>query len=127
MDNTIKQQLIETYINAYNRFEIDKMLTVLTDDVTFENLDNDTVTAKADNKAEFAELAQQAKVAFAEREQKIMAIEHLDNLSIIAINYSGTLAIDLSNGLNAGETIILTGQSEFKFKNGFISSIRDIS
>ena len=50
-----------------------------------------------------------------------------DSGASIDVDYEGVLASDLPNGMRAGETLRLTGRSEFAFADGRIVSIRDIS
>ena len=49
-----------------------------------------------------------------------------DDPVAIVISYAGVLASDLPSGMKAGETLRLTGRSEFGFRNGKISRITDI-
>jgi hypothetical protein len=45
----------------------------------------------------------------------------------VGIDFEGTLAIDLPNGMKAGEVIRTTGRTEFVFRDGLIQQITDIS
>jgi hypothetical protein len=67
MDSHSKQHLIETYIGAYNQFDIDKMMSVLHDDVRFENVQDGTISSSAETKQDFRRLAEQAKEVFSSR------------------------------------------------------------
>ena len=46
---------------------------------------------------------------------------------IIEVAYEGVLASDLPNGMKAGETLRLSGRSEFTFRDGKIYRITDAS
>ncbi|HAS8484195.1 TPA: nuclear transport factor 2 family protein, partial [Vibrio vulnificus] len=47
--------------------------------------------------------------------------------AMVNIDYTGTLAIDLPNGLKSGQVLELKGQTYFEFQNGKISHIKDVS
>ena len=46
---------------------------------------------------------------------------------MIEVAYHGVLAIDLPNGMKQGQVMELAGRSEFKFDDGLIWQITDIS
>ena len=125
MEKKEKKSLIQTYISAYNTFDIKCMLSVLDPDIEFSNISDGEETAKASGLEEFENLAKQSVNLFSSREQKIEAMEIQDSKIIVTIAYSGVLASDMPNGLKAGQSIELRGMSEFKFKAGKISSITD--
>ena len=122
-----KRKIIQKYLEAYNKFDIEGMLSVLSDDVKFENVQNDKVNASTNGKIEFRQLAEQSKTLFSERKQIIKSIENNPQITSVKISYHGILASDLPNGMKAGEQINLEGVSEFIFSNSKICSIRDIS
>jgi hypothetical protein len=127
MDETQKKEIIQKYISSYNSFDIEGMLSTIHDDIKFKNISNDDITAKATNIEEFKDLVLQAKAIFKDRKQKIDSIEFNKEKTIINISYQGVLAIDLPNGLKAGQSLILEGKSEFCFKDNKISELTDIS
>jgi hypothetical protein len=45
----------------------------------------------------------------------------------VAIAYEAELAIDLPNGMKAGDRLSLAGRSEFRFRDGKISHLVDHS
>ena len=122
-----KRKIIQKYLEAYNKFDIEGMLSVLSDDVKFENVQNDKLNASTNGKIEFRQLAEQSKTLFSERKQIIKSIENNPQITSLKISYHGILASDLPNGMKAGEQINLEGVSEFIFSNSKICSIRDIS
>ena len=127
MDKHAKQRLILKYIEAYNAFDIDEMMSVLHEKVMFENLQNGIVSASAENKIEFRVLADHAKTLFSHRNQTITDTEFGDKTALIGIAYTGVLASDLPNGMKAGSKLELSGHTEFEFADGLISLVRDIS
>jgi ketosteroid isomerase-like protein len=122
-----KKAMIQQYVDAYNRFDVEGMLSTLTEDVTFENVQSGEVNVSANGKTEFKALAEQAKALFAERQQIIERIDDGADLTAAKIAFSAKLASDLPNGMKAGEQLRMHGVSEFVFSDGKICSIRDIS
>ena len=64
MDNPECEKLIRGYVDCYNDFDIAGMLEFLSDSVVFENESGGEVNARAEGKAEFKELAEQAAKLF---------------------------------------------------------------
>ena len=122
-----KIRLVEAYVCRYNAFDVSGMLALLDDDVVFENESNGEITARSDGKAEFESLASESVKIFSVRQQVVTAIEMSERAATVSIDYTGTLAIDLPNGLRAGQILELKGQTYFEFQNGKISHIKDVS
>lgn len=120
-------ELINRYLTAYNAFDVDGMLALLAPAVRFENYSGDNLTAAATGIGEFRQLAEQAKALFAQREQRITAIESRDDVLIAGIAYRGCLAADIPDGPRAGTVLDLSGCSEFSFEDGLIGKIVDRS
>jgi len=119
--------LVESYVSRYNAFDVSGMLALLDDDVVFENESNGEITVRSDGKAEFESLASESVKIFSVRQQVVTAIEMSERAATVSIDYTGTLAIDLPNGLRAGQVLELKGQTHFEFQNGKISHIKDVS
>jgi hypothetical protein len=120
-------QLIEKYIDAYNAFDVDGMLTLLSSEVCFENWSGGQLTTEASGIDEFRRLAHQAKAMFSQREQRITSLKQSGNSVIVSIAYRGQLAIDILNGPRAGTVLDMNGESEFAFKDRLIFKIVDRS
>ena len=127
MTDQEKRALIDRYLTAYNAFDVDAMMETLHPAVEFENVAGGEVNASASGADAFRRLAEQATGLFASRRQTVTAFRPHDSGASIDVDYEGVLASDLPNGMRAGETLRLTGRSEFAFANGRIASIRDIS
>lgn len=127
MDSPECEKLIRGYVDCYNDFDIAGMLEFLSDSVVFENESGGEVNARAEGKAEFKQLAEQAAKLFSSRNQRITSIETNGGVLIAYIAYKATLAADLPNGLKEGQTIELNGKSEFQFEGGKICYIKDIA
>jgi len=122
-----KRILIEQFIDAYNRFDVDGMLARLTPDVSFENVADGQVTAATCGIDEFRQLAEQSKALFSERKQTITALKFHPASVVASIAWRGVFAIDVPNGPAAGTVIELEGESEFEFADGRLSRIVDRS
>lgn len=127
MKEADKLSLIERYLNAYNAFDIDGMMSTLHPDIEFKNVSGGEVNVTASGADEFRKLAEQSKKLFSLRKQKITGFEAKDDQAFIDVDYEGVLASDLPNGMKAGKSLRLYGRSEFCFRNGKIYRITDIS
>ncbi|MEO8999605.1 MAG: nuclear transport factor 2 family protein [Rhodanobacter sp.] len=127
MADSEKRILIEQFIDAYNRFDVGGMSSLLTPDVLFENVDDGQVTAATSGIAEFQQLAERSKALFSERKQTITALKFRPASVLASIAWRGVFAIDVPNGPVAGTVIELAGESEFEFAGERISRIVDRS
>lgn len=118
-------ELIKCYIEAYNTFDIETMISTLHPDITFQNISNGEINAETHGIEAFQTLAEQSKGLFSSRKQTITNIETLESQTCIDVTFEAVLAIDLPNGLKAGELLQLQGSSEFTFCDGKIVSIVD--
>jgi len=119
--------LIDHYIDAYNRKDIDDMLKGVHPQVEFKNISAGVVNASTNGVAELRTLAQQSLSLFSERHQKIESFELQDHVAVATIAFRAVVAADLPNGLKKGQVLNLSGRSEFEFQDGAISKITDIS
>lgn len=126
ISNEEKQKIVEEYVNAYNNFDIEGMLKNLHQDVVFRNISNGTVDLMTIGIDEFERQAEEAKLMFSNRNQKITDTEFEDDKVEVGIDYKGTLAINFPNGLPAGSEFQLIGKSVFRFSDGKIIEIEDI-
>jgi ketosteroid isomerase-like protein len=122
-----KQQLIQTYIDAYNNFDVDGMMNTFAQDVVFKNITDGEVSMELNGKEAFRQQALQALKLFSSRKKSITAINNTGNFTEVEIMYHAVLAADLPNGLKAGQQINLTGKSIFVFGDNKIVSLTDIS
>lgn len=121
------QRIIESYIDAYNSFDIDRMLSDMHDNIIFENISNGEINLVTNGLEELRNQAEQAKQLFKERRQKITDIKFNADQVEVQIDFSGVLAVDFSNELKAGQFIELKGNSVFRFKDNKIVELKDIS
>ena len=122
-----REKIIKDYINAYNNFDIERMLTHLHEQIKFENISNGVTNMTLTDLNSFREQAEQAKDLFTTRRQTIKSWTPKDDLIEIEIEYYAVLAIDLPNGLKKGDNLNLQGKSIFKFSGDKIIELTDIS
>jgi hypothetical protein len=127
MHDNEQVQVIQRYIAAYNAFDVDGMLKLLSPEVRFEHWSGGQLTTDSSGIDEFRGLAQQAKAMFSEREQRITSLKQNADSFIASIAYRGKLALDIPGGPQAGTVLELNGESEFGFKDRLISKIVDRS
>ncbi|MFZ6718572.1 nuclear transport factor 2 family protein [Undibacterium sp. Ji49W] len=127
MDATEIRALTDRYIDAYNRKDIATMLLTIHAGVEFSNISMGVVNAHTVGAAEFKALAEQSVALFSERHQDIIFFENGENTAVAGIKFRAVVAIDLPNGLKKGQVLEMDGRSEFEFRDGLISKIKDIS
>ena len=131
MDRTSRNQLyreiIEGYIGAYNRFDIEGMLLNVDRNVIFEDVSSGDVDLHTDGIEELRQQAEDSKNSFSRRKQVITGMSFRDEEVEVDIDFWGTLAIDLPGGMKAGQKIELKGKTVFKFRGDKITEIADIS
>lgn len=125
--NEEREKIIQNYIDGYNEFDIEKMTCDLSDNIIFQNIQNNEVNMTLNGINAFKQQAKQAKSYFESRQQKITFIKHDNERTEIEIDYSATLAADFPNGLKKGDKLELKGKSIFKFLDNKIVEIIDIS
>ena len=127
MDSLQARQLIDSYLDAYNCFELEGMLACLHPEVIFENVEKGEITLCLRGKAAFETQAAQALEWFMERSQHVTAFHFQQGRAVADIDYFAITAVELPNGVKPGTVFQLAGQSIFTFRDGLIVSITDIS
>lgn len=127
MDNASRKAVIERYLAAYNAFDIDGMLAVLTPDVRFENVAGTTVNAEASGIDAFRSLAEQGRRLFSARAQQLGGLVFDGDTAHADIDWRGTFAVDVPDGPRAGTTLELQGRSAFTFVGERIAKLVDRS
>lgn len=122
-----REQIITDYLRAYNRFDIQGMLANLHPEIEFVNISNGETNLTLKGIEEFRERAELAKTIFTERHQVVLSMKSQSNTTEVEIDYRGVLAIDLPMGLKKGDTLELKGKSIFRFSDGRIVQLTDIS
>ncbi|SFH25703.1 nuclear transport factor 2 family protein [Pontibacter chinhatensis] len=126
-DETCQRQIIEAYIQAYNTFDVAGMVKDMHPDVVFENISDGMTNLKIQGISGFRTQAEQATEFFQEREQRIKSITFQDSVAEVEIDYEGTVAFELPNGMQAGDKVSMEGKSIFHFSGDKIIRLQDIS
>ncbi|MBN2062516.1 MAG: nuclear transport factor 2 family protein [Deltaproteobacteria bacterium] len=71
MNEDDKRSVIVRFLNAYNAFDIDGMMSVIHPDIEFKNVAGGEINATASGIDEFHKLAEQSKKLFYSRKQTI--------------------------------------------------------
>lgn len=127
MDPTFIQAIVDSYIQAYNQFDIEGMVALLDPEIEFENRSQGEVNVATAGIQAFRQLAEQSRTLFSKRKQTLLSLDISDPMTIAQIDFVGILKADLPNGMKQGEAIRMKGRTEFLFANQKIRKITDIS
>lgn len=119
--------LVDRYLDAYNRMDVDAMLATMQDEVVFENYTAGVLGMRTLGIAELRHLAESSRHLFSMRRQTITAWREDGDHGHARIHFEGTFAIDLPNGVRAGQSIALDGRSEFRQHDGRLIYVADYS
>ena len=121
------KEIIDKYITAYNSFDISGMLSCFHEEIKFENISGGIVTMSLSGIDELKEQAEAAANIFSSRCQTITDFRYVDSRAEVFLDFSGIFAADIPGGPKAGDKIELKGKSEFRFRDGKIIDLKDIS
>lgn len=121
------EAIIEKYIACYNSRDIDGMLTCVTEDVVFENVSNTGQSMRLEGKSAMGQVAELSCNAFSYRRQRLVSLVHSAGRAAAEVEFEGKAAVDLPNGIKAGETMKLRGASFFEMRGNLLSRIADYS
>ena len=119
--------VIARYIQSYNARDIDGMLDCVTDDVVFENISNAGGSMRLDGKDMMRQVAELSGNAFSYRRQRLINVVSGGGKAAAEIEFEGKAAVDLPNGVKAGETVKVRGASFFEFRGNLLCRIADYS
>ena len=120
-------KLVQQYLDAYNSLDVDGMLAFIHPDIEFRNITGSEVDVTASGKDEFLQLAEQSRDVFTTRNQAMTATHVEGDKVLVEVSFTGVLAMDLPNGLHAGDELSLDGRSEYTLRGGLIYRLDDIS
>jgi hypothetical protein len=123
----VLDDVIRRYIASYNDRDIEAMLACVTDDVVFENISNAGQSMRLDGKAMMRQVAEVSGNAFSYRRQRLINIVTGNGKAAAEIEFEGRAAVDLPNGVRAGETVRVRGASFFEFRGPLLCRIADYS
>ncbi|GLQ91444.1 nuclear transport factor 2 family protein [Dyella acidisoli] len=119
--------LIDRYLDAYNHIDVDAMLATMHSEVIFENYTAGVLSVRTVGAYELRHLAESSRYLFSARHQTITRYSEVDGVAHAQIHFQGTFAVDLPNGIRAGQSIALDGRSEYRERDGLLIYIADYS
>ena len=119
--------IVEKYIEAYNTFNIEEMLSYFLETALFENISNTSGSISVQGISEIKKLANKSKEFFISRKQEIIRMHEGNDHIAVEVLYKAVLNIDFSDTLKKGAALELKGVSIFEFKDGKISRLADFS
>ncbi|WP_043528205.1 nuclear transport factor 2 family protein [Litchfieldella xinjiangensis] len=122
-----KRVLIDHYLDAYNAFDIDRMLAVMHDRIEFSYVLNGQRSARALGKEQFRRLAEHSRTLFSSRHFEVLRYRLDDEPAAVDMDFEGVMAFDLPDGPQKGETLALESRMEFDFSDGCICRIIEIN
>jgi|TARA_R110000803_G_scaffold27964_2_gene64984 ketosteroid isomerase-like protein len=123
----VLDEVIARYIASYNARDIDGMIDCVTDDVVFENISNSGQSMRLDGKDMMRQVADLSGNAFSYRRQRLVNVVTGAGKAAAEIEFEGKAAVDLPNGIRAGETVKIRGASFFEFRGNLLCRIADYS
>lgn len=124
----LREEIVRNYIQAYNNFDVEGMVQHFSEDVVFENIQNGVTTDSLEGIEAFKEQAESAKSFFEDREQVISELHESSNLIEVRIQYTASLAMDISDTIKQGDKIELAGKSYFYFNDqNQVVKLQDLS
>lgn len=121
------EDIINRYISSYNDRDIEGMLDCVTEDVIFENISNAGQSMRLEGRERMGEIAKLSGNAFSYRRQRMVSLVIGTGKAAAEIEFEGKAAVDLPNGVKAGETVKIRGASFFEFRGRLLSRIADYS
>lgn len=121
------EDIITRYIDCYNARDIGGMLACVTDDVVFENISNSGQSMLLEGKEKMEQVAILSGNAFSYRRQRLINIILGAGKAAAEIEFEGKAAVDLPNGVPAGDTVKIRGASFFEFRGNLMCRIADYS
>ncbi|MCR9078684.1 MAG: nuclear transport factor 2 family protein [Henriciella sp.] len=121
------EDIINRYIQSYNDRDIEGMLDCVTEDVIFENISNASQSMRLEGRDQMGEVARLSGNAFSYRRQRMINLIIGEGKASAEIEFEGKAAVDLPNGVRAGETVKIRGASFFEFRGRLLSRIADYS
>jgi hypothetical protein len=115
------------YVDAYNLYDLDRMLSFLDENVHFYNTFQGILNRNTKGILAFREQAKLSIELFENREQKITGIVLKPESVTLSISFTGVAKKKLGQQLRKGDVIYASGKSTFEFKEDKIIRIEDVS
>jgi len=119
-------EVINRYLDAYNRIDIPSMLLTMTEDVCFQHFSGEYCQVSTTDKAQFQTLAEHSAELFSSREQIMHEVTYVGEAIQLKIRFRGIMAVEFPNlGLPVGGELRAEGISEIHLRDGLICKIID--
>ncbi len=105
--NDKQKTIIESYIKAYNSFDIKGMIEYVDEEIVFKNISNGNTDLEIKGLKNFKDQTETTKQYFTKGKQTIKSWKFENNRAIINIDYSAVLAVNLPNGMKKGDILNL--------------------
>ena len=126
--NEKKKEIIDNYIDAYNSFDIDRMVRDMSDDIFFQNISNGEVRLGANSMIELRSQALMSRDIFSERTQTITSISESGDEIEVEIDFRAIWAIDMPPmKVRKGDVSSMKAKSIFVIENEKIIRLTDMS
>jgi hypothetical protein len=122
-----REQIINSYLAAYNNFDVAAMIQDFDPAICFRNFSNGEINMTLNGVDQFIQQAEKAKLLFSQRQQVVKSFNHKDDQTEIEVEFYGVLAADIPNGPKKGDELNLSGRSIFRFDQLTITELTDIS
>ena len=125
-DHNVLPDIVQRYLDAYNRRDVAALVECVSESVVFENVSNASASTRIEGRVAFAHLAAQAAEIFTVRRQVVRTAVIAAHRVALEIDWTGTPAIDVGE-LKAGQPVHLRGASFLTIEDGKLSNIVDLS
>jgi len=117
--------MIESYIEAFNAFNVEAMLQFVHPDIVFKNVAGGEINATVIGIDEFRKISERVTSFYSARCEQITGLASVGTTTTVDISYEAVLAADSPNGRKAGDIDKGTGRSVYEFLDGKIYRITD--
>ena len=120
-----RKRIIENYLKSYNDFDLEGMTKDLDRNIVYKNISKGRVDLRTQGLDKFMGHLESEMQYTHQRERTAESWIFGDTKVSIDIKYKMILAIDLTEELQAGDTLELKGKVEFLFDNEKIQRITE--
>lgn len=122
-----REEIVKSYINAFNAFDMEGLCKDLSNDVAFKNTENGIVTVTTMGLEEFKEVTLKSQSFFEYCKQEVLEFDTDKDFVIAYVDFEAVIKEDLSEELKKGTKLKFGAKSIFNFKDDKIVSIEDYS
>jgi ketosteroid isomerase-like protein len=118
--------IVERYLDAYNRKDVEALVDCVADSVVFENVSNSGESIKIEGRDAFGELAARSAAMFERRNVVVKtAVVGVDSIAL-EVRWTATPSVDLGP-MKAGVEVTMRAASFMTIANGRLQRIMDLS